>query len=278
MSSQGGLLLAFQEAAIKSPPRIKDQVEIQLRHPTKNQTIHQGIHDGSADIEILGLPAVPWGWYELLVFPLRYHVVHQFVQVQAARVTPYTFTLPKRTNSVQPVFDPVPKGVQEILDASGMAWDNLGDLQKAGLLNLWAKMTDIRVDGKRTFAYVEELIEVRQARIIALIAESLLAQVVKNTGADKRFRKESDLLHHPPEGFSRAGSFKTREDFGNLQLTFFHNGLHFAIDADIDDFGGLAHAYQVLRNWARRSDTHPYDIHEILVAQKIDPAYELEVV
>jgi len=279
MSNKGSLIFSLFEAAIKNPPRIKDRIEIQLRHPTEDRTIRKQEVDGAKDIRIPDLPGVPWGWYELMIYPRRYHVVHQFVHVQADRTTRYAFTLPKRTNSVGPVFSAVSAAIQRLLKESAIEWESLNDLQKAGALNLHAKMSHVRFGGAQSaFSFVQKILQVHPARIIALVRESLLEQIAKNTGSDKLFRKESDLLHHPPPGFARTGSFKTREDFGNLQLTFFHDGQRFAIDADIDDFGGLAHAYQVLRNWVRRSDTHPYDIHEILIAQKIEPGYELEVV
>jgi hypothetical protein len=49
-------------------------------------------------------------------------------------------------------------------------------------------------------------------------------------------------------------------------------------DIDIDDAGGILHVFQVLRNAVTGRPTHPYDIHEILLAhQGIDPGYQLLV-
>ena len=61
---------------------------------------------------------------------------------------------------------------------------------------------------------------------------------------------------------------------GNLQLTFFMNGNDCVADIDIDDANGFAHVFQVLRNKLSGEPTHPYNIHEILIAsQGLDPGY-----
>jgi len=84
----------------------------------------------------------------------------------------------------------------------------------------------------------------------------------------------SGALHHPPTGFAEAGSFKTPDHYGNLCLTFFMKGDDCVADIDIDDAGGLEHAFQVLRNKLSGHPTHPYNIHEILVGyQQLDPGY-----
>lgn len=103
-----------------------------------------------------------------------------------------------------------------------------------------------------------------------------LREETKNSVAEDLFHPVSGALHHPPAGFSEAGSFKTNEPFGNLQLTFFMNGDDCV--AGIDDAGGLGHVFQVLRNSLTGRPTHPYDIHEILVFhQQLDPGYTFVV-
>jgi len=79
-------------------------------------------------------------------------------------------------------------------------------------------------------------------------------------------------------GFAPAGSYKTFDHYGNLQLSFSTDGSEWRSDIDIDDAAGLAHVFQVLRNEITDTPTHPYDIHEILVAfQHLDPGYSLDV-
>jgi hypothetical protein len=102
---------------------------------------------------------------------------------------------------------------------------------------------------------------------------------VKSAEAEGRVRAVSGKLHTPPPGFVAAGSFKTDDRHGNLQLSFFASAaapLVFKVDADIDDAAGIGHTFQVLRNWIRDDTTHPYDIHQILVfRQEATPDYVL---
>ena len=62
-------------------------------------------------------------------------------------------------------------------------------------------------------------------------------------------------------------------------MTFFSSlatPLRFRADSDIDDAAGIAHVFQVLGHWITADDTHPYDIHEILLFhQLLDPGYRL---
>ena len=129
--------------------------------------------------------------------------------------------------------------------------------------------------------YIESLYRIRGDRVFANVQLPLrdLVKTAQNVG---QFDEVSGALHNPDEeGFHLAGSYKTQDQYGNLQLTFFANTAtppKFKVDADIDDAQGIGHIFQVLRNWLTGRETHPYDIHQILVRhQKIDPGYELIV-
>jgi hypothetical protein len=90
------------------------------------------------------------------------------------------------------------------------------------------------------------------------------------------FRSVNGALHEPPDGFAPAGSFKTHDAFGNLQLTFFRKAADWQAEVDIDDAAGLPHVFQVMRNHLTGDPTHPYNIHQILMAhQHLDPGYRL---
>jgi len=97
--------------------------------------------------------------------------------------------------------------------------------------------------------------------------------------AADRVREVSGKLHAPPPGFAGAGSYKTADRYGNLQLSFFaseSSPIAFKVDSDIDDAAGLGHTFQVLRNWVTQGVTHPYDIHQILVfRQEVVLPYDL---
>jgi hypothetical protein len=106
--------------------------------------------------------------------------------------------------------------------------------------------------------------------------DKALREEAKDSVHDGLFREAPAGLHHPPAGFDHAGSCKTNDHYGNLQLTFFTDGTEWRSDIDIDDAAGLEHAFQVLRNELTNGTTNPYDIHEILVGfQKLDPGYTL---
>jgi len=75
--------------------------------------------------------------------------------------------------------------------------------------------------------------------------------------------------------FKERGSYKTPDPTGNFQLTFATNAQEgLAIDADLDDHQGIEHAFDVIKHKLTGRDSHPYDIHQILVKfQNIDPGY-----
>ena len=155
----------------------------------------------------------------------------------------------------------------------------LADTQKAGLFNLFAKMSSFGFDAQRTlWTFVERIYRIRADRIFVDV-QPALRDLVKGAIADERFREVSGKLHTPPPGFGPAGWYKTSERYGNLQLSFFASQtapLAFKVDADIDDAAGLEHAFQVIRNFVTHGTTHPYDIHEILVfRQEAMLPYEL---
>jgi hypothetical protein len=62
------------------------------------------------------------------------------------------------------------------------------------------------------------------------------------------FRSVNGSLHEPPTGMTPAGSFKTDDAFGNLQVTLFQSSAQCRADIDIDDAAGLGHVFQVARN------------------------------
>jgi hypothetical protein len=134
------------------------------------------------------------------------------------------------------------------------------------------------LNGRTVLSYIEELLEIRGDRFFARVPKELREEV-KNSVAEDFFKPVSGALHHPPAGFTSAGSFKTDDSYGNLQLTFFMKETGECVaDIDIDDAAGIGHIFQVLRNKITGRPTHPFDIHEILVFhQKLDPGYRFLV-
>jgi hypothetical protein len=157
-------------------------------------------------------------------------------------------------------------------------YDDLDDIRKAGLLNIGAKAGRTSLTNRRTvLSYIDELQEIRGDRFFVRVTKELREET-KNSVATGLFHPVDGSLHRPPSGFSSAGSFKTSDHYGNLQLTFFTNNDNWVADVDIDDAAGIEHVFQVLRNKFSGQPTHPYNIHEILVGyQKIDPGYKFVV-
>ena len=229
--------------------------------------------------------------YVIKVFPMRHRPVAQFAfpgpDDNPSVVHLYCPLHPERVRAATfPAYERLAPELQRVLacsrvegvDGQGDAmYGALNNLQKAGLFNLFGKMTTFGFDEQRTiWTFVDGIFRVRADRVFADV-QPALRDMVKTAVAADRFREVSGTLHTPPPGFGHAGSFKTAEQYGNLQLTFFVSAaLTFKVDADIDDAAGLGHTFQVIRNWVTQGTTHPYDIHQILAfRQEVLLPYDL---
>jgi hypothetical protein len=158
------------------------------------------------------------------------------------------------------------------------SWNKLRNEQKAGLFNIYAKMQrEVVADGSPVATFIERITEFRFSRIFASVQRHLLGLVREHA---KGFHTVSGALHKFPSGWKTidpGGSFKTYDKAGNLQLTFARNAAgELMADIDIDDHQGIKHAADVLKHKITGKDTHPYDIHEILIYfQDLDPGYDL---
>jgi hypothetical protein len=238
---------------------------------------------GNKSVKVNGL--VEREPYLVKVFPMRHRPVAQFAfagtNAKPTAVQLYAPIHPERVRSATfPRYDKLHPDLKRVLESStvegtegqGQAlYDGLSNVQKAGLFNLFTKMLTFGFDDRRSvWSFVDRLFRVRADRIFADV-QPALRDLVKSAVASDRFREVSGSLHTPPLGYASAGSFKTPEHYGNLQLTFFSSlepPLTFKVDADIDDAAGLGHVFQVIRNSVTDGTTHPYDIHEILVYRR----------
>jgi hypothetical protein len=245
---------------------------------------------GDAAVRVEGL--VNHQPYLVNVFPRRHRPVAAFgIPMPGADVAVQLHAPldPERVRSASfPEYRDVDESLRLVLEAStveGVAgsgaqlYDGLTDTQRAGMFNLFAKMSAFGFDERRSiWTFVERLYRIRADRVFADVAPAL-RDLVKGAVAGERFREVSGALHAPPPHFVPAGSFKTAERYGNLQLSFFSSQtepLAFKVDADIDDAAGLEHAFQVIRHFFTGGATHPYDIHQILVfRQEVVLPYEL---
>lgn len=272
---------------------LSDSVDVFLRHTVLAETpTFRGL-DASKILKISGLDASQGGIHSVLVFPRRYRPISQFVTINEEKVTSKIFVLPVDPGKVTGIegsdFAGLPTDLQVLLNNSsveGLEGKNgpdlfvsLTDTQKAGMLNIFAKMQHTTFQNKRpVVSYIQSLSRVRGDRFFAQVDKSLRDTTIDSLN-DNLFHEVSGELHTPPPEFAPAGSYKTFDHYGNLQLTFFSNPstLEFIVDADIDDAQGIEHIFQVIRN-VFTGATNPYDIHEILLEyQNIDPGYRLIV-
>jgi hypothetical protein len=158
-------------------------------------------------------------------------------------------------------------------------YDTLDDIRKAGFLNLVAKANRTHFpltqdNSPNVLSFIQELIELRGDRFFALVNPELRSATI-NSINQEIFHEVDEALHTPPPGFAPARSFKTLDHYGNLQLSFFASpDGRVALDMDIDDAQGFDHIFQVVGN-VFGGPTHPYNIHEILIAdQELDPGYQ----
>jgi hypothetical protein len=252
--------------------------------------------NGTNPYNLPGIDFTQGGRYELLVSAKLYSSVHQFVRVFQDKETVLEIVFPLKASKVvgikAPAYGSLADELAAVLIASevesfpGMKGQDLykalDDPRKAGLLNLYAKMssTVFRLPQPRNaFSYVKALTRLRGDRFFAHVDKALRDEV-KNSGTYKLFHKQPGGMHQPPPGYQLVDSYKTLEKYGNLQITFFNNSetLDYIADIDIDDAQGIEHLFQVVDHMVTGNQTNPYEVHEILLGyQKIDPQYTLLV-
>lgn len=272
-----------------------ERVDIMLRHMVLS---HNPVVSVKATKQILikNLYGAPQGLYRVEIDPPSYLPVSRFVHLRADGPTPLQIPFPVDPKKVKkvgfPLFEALGEDFRQLLDRSddvlgfpGISgkklYRALDDIRRAGLLNIAAKTRSTPLtNGKTVFPYILTISELRGDRFFAFVQRELREET-KNSVAEGLFRPVSASLHHLPDrfaGFSEAGSFKTEDAYGNLQLTFFMSADQCVADIDIDDASGLEHVFQVVRNALPDRATHPYDIRDILILhQKLDPGYALYV-
>lgn len=269
-----------------------EKVDIILRHQVLSEVQKASVNI-AGKVEVKGLRGFPQGRYKIEIDPPSYQYISEFVNLKASGTTSASFTFPIDPGKVKSVtfqaYSKLFTDLQTVLENSDQVlsflgkkgkdlYDALDDIRKAGLMNIAMKSANTPLtNGRTVFSYIEKLLEIRGDRFFCVVPKEL-RQEAKNSEANGLFDSAPDTLHDPPPGFQRAGSFKTSDKYGNLQLTFFLKGDECVADIDIDDAGGLEHVFQVLRNKLSGKPTHPYSIHEILIAhQKLDPGYSFVV-
>jgi hypothetical protein len=271
---------------------LREDVNLELRHLTRGTDQRVRIKAGK-QTTVTNLHAQPDGVYRVLIDPPSYLPVSQFVSIKPSGVTELALTFPVDPGKVKkldpPDYDDLAEDARRVLESSdgvllfegkfGEAlYDAIDDIRLGGLLNIVAKTgATAFASGRSVLSYITRLTELRGDRFFAVVPKELREET-KNAVHSGLFQEVDGSLHHPPKDFTRAGSYKTLDHYGNLQLTFFAKDDEWRADIDIDDAAGLEHVFQVLRNHLTNNATHPFAIRELLVHhQKLDPGYELLV-
>lgn len=278
--------------------KLDDRIDVVVRDLTSGQIVaHERDRRGTSVLRIGGL--TPGRVYTVQVFPFRHRPVGAVQQAphdeRPANVHVFCPVHPDRViDVIFPGYDALLQELTKVLDRSVLEaddlnarrrgskgrvlYDGLEPIRKAGLLNLFTKMSNTATGGRTMWSFVKDVYRVRGDRIFANVTKDFRDHV-KSAVSTGDFSPVSGKLHTPPPGFALAGSFKHQFfPAGVLQLTFFSSvsELKFRLDADIDDAGGLRHVFQVLRHWRTNGETNPYDIREILVFhQQLHPGYQL---
>ena len=267
---------------------LTDETDISIRDAQTDVLDLQvrNIRDGLARID-LAFGSV----YLLRVAPRHYRPVQQVVSMTGDRALEVCCPIDpaKVEHVIFPAYRELSERLQYVLGKSRVEgaegvvaealYQALTALQKAGLLNLYAKLARTRVGERPAWSYVQRLYRIRGDRIFAVV-EPAFRDRVKDAVTTGAFHAVSSALHTPPAGFQQGGSFKSDDTYGSLQATFFvrTHPLEVRADLDLDDAGGIGHVFQVVRHGLTGGETHPYDIHEILLAhQALDPGYTLVV-
>ncbi len=266
---------------------IREPVEVTLRNQALSDQVRLTGLDVSREIVIGNLLGAPHNLYLTEIVAPSYRPVRRFLSTDGEAANVRRILMPIDARKVVRVDFPAYEDLSEparnlrgrsskVLGQAGNAgpdlYLNLDSIRRAGLLNVLAKAgRTLLANGRSVLAYLaeegSELLEIRGDRFFAAVPKELREEV-KHSLAEETFEPAPDTLHTPPKGFSRAGSFKTRDSYGNLQLTFFARGSRWVADIDIDDAAGLEHVFQVVRNALTGAPTHPYDIHQILLAHQ----------
>jgi hypothetical protein len=282
----GTLKLELQDVRRKG---IQDHVLLELASQDRSKRYKNTVFVQSG-VEIKDIECDPFALYLVTVFPSNYRPSQFFITLRGGQtVTREPVRMPvdagKVTSITAPPFEKLDPDLQRVLQASNIDTDPgksgpelytaLDPLRKACLLNIFTKASNtILRDGRSCFSHLAGLLKLRGDRFFAKTGAALREEV---QNARDLFTEVNGALHHPPDGFTPAKSFKTKDRFGNLQVSFFRRGEtgdDYLVDVDIDEASGIEHGFEVLGNHLTGHETSPFDVREILLAhQSLDPGY-----
>ncbi len=256
---------------------IAEPADLTVSRKDGGVVVRQPAADFRLPLRIENLNQGPGALFCVTIDAPWYQPVSAFVNVPAGGVE-VTFPLPFRPSAVRDArfaaYNTLPLEAQALLDAA--AYLGLDRARKAGLLNIVAKAEKtVLSSGRSVLSYLKPITRFEQDRIFAEVDPELV-EAAGRAASEGLLRRVSSAQHPPPEDYTNGPSYKTKDRFGNLQVTLFQcPGKPLIADIDIDNAAGLKHIFQVVKNSIHGS-THPYDIQAVLIAtQKIDTRYTL---
>ena len=305
MSNEGFFQLSLMD--VRGRPINETKVKVGFFRVADNQQIHSSNHDFPPP-KVFTLPAFPQEKHRFCdVTAPRYRMrrLENFLLTDGEKITRNIslFRRPDKWNASFTLWDQLGSqflALKDILKESSAVkvkggkllgkfteatYDGVSEktevFAKAALLNIYAKLTDLKEPTKGTepwFSFVKEIVEISRERVIAIVDPKmgeLVRQIKDNIGQFKDYENTPAQNHfgNIPAHFqtqkSKMFSIKSGEDNGNVQLTMAPgkdpggNPL-LILDADIDESGKLFKHLMDLLKHKFSGGTHPFDIHEYL--------------
>jgi hypothetical protein len=279
--------------------RIHDDVVLAFHNTdvtTFSDTYHVKLEGQPAVIH--GVPSAPTGHALVDVKPTKYQQRRFQISVVAAslgenEIKDEFFVDPAKANprliSYSDLADKsYASELQDLLDNSSPKidaeiWDALDPVNRATILNLCSKMVRENLnDGNPVIKQVNGIDRAwlnvdHRERIYSPVVDGFLDALRE---LPTNFKFAGGSLHHFPNNWlglaEEHSSFKTEDKAGNIQFTFAKDseGKYYC-DIDLDDHAGVHHVTDYLEHKITGQETHPYNIHEILVKFQKDPEYRL---
>ena len=154
----------------------------------------------------------------------------------------------------------------------------------ACFFNLYTKMKNTQLAaGCDAWCFVHSIMCLEQDRFFAQVDPNLnMNEYLDKLDQSQSFESYDSNTHdiNPPSGFTKhTSTYKSKDDFGNLQMTFSSKQSGdkkiWVVDADIDEKTGLTHIFEVFLHWITGAKTNPYAVHQLLCLQGFPPSYRL---
>ena len=276
--------------------RINDDVELRFRNTDVSSfSATYSVKLRGAPEIIPDVPAFPTGHAEVFINPAKYRYKSVLINVVGGEqnlIAEEVWVDPDKASPRLINFDDL-QGKSYATDLLRLLnqepkidkakWDSLDPRNRATILNLCRKMVrEKTANGNPVIKQVTGIDQTwldkdHRERIYAPVLDGFLEEL---RALPPNFKNAGGSLHHFPNDWiavKKQGSFKTRDDAGNIQFTFAHDADNKTYcDIDLDDHAGVKHAFDVIGHKLTKNETDPYNIHEILVHfQHLDPEYRL---